>query len=120
VVYAYCAPCSGSSASARSDADESSGPQRIRPNDLRIGLVVSRKVGPAVVRNRVKRALREAFRHFREGLPTNSPWRQVDLVVLARPSAASSSNQELGTSFKEALHRVKALLISSSGSQARA
>jgi len=55
------------------------------PNDLphpRLGLSVSRKVGGAVVRNRWKRLLREAFRLTREKLPVG-----VDLVVIPRPNA---------------------------------
>lgn len=52
-------------------------------NDLghpRIGLSVSRKVGGAVVRNRCRRLLREAFRSVRTRLPQN-----VDLVLIPRP-----------------------------------
>jgi ribonuclease P protein component len=45
----------------------------------RLGLSVSRKVGNAVVRNRWKRRLREAFRLNREALPQG-----VDLVVIPR------------------------------------
>ena len=54
------------------------------PNECgraRIGLTVSSKVGGAVVRNRVKRWLREAFRNIARELPA------VDLVVIARSSA---------------------------------
>lgn len=43
----------------------------------RLGLSVSRKVGPAVVRNRIKRLLREAFRLQQHELP-----RGLDLVVI--------------------------------------
>jgi ribonuclease P protein component len=53
------------------------------PNGLgvtRLGLSVSRKVGGAVARNRVKRLLREAFRAVQHDLP-----RGMDLVVVARP-----------------------------------
>jgi ribonuclease P protein component len=45
----------------------------------RLGLSVSRKVGNAVVRNRWKRLLREAFRLSREQLPAG-----IDLVVIPR------------------------------------
>jgi ribonuclease P protein component len=55
------------------------------PNGLaysRLGLSVSRKVGGAVVRNRWKRLLREAFRLSRERLPAG-----LDLVVIPRAAA---------------------------------
>lgn len=48
----------------------------------RIGLSVSRKVGNAVVRNRWKRLIREAFRLSRKHLPTG-----IDLVVIPRRGA---------------------------------
>lgn len=46
----------------------------------RLGLVVSRKLGKATVRNRWKRLLREAFRLMLRELPAG-----VDLVVIPRP-----------------------------------
>jgi ribonuclease P protein component len=52
----------------------------------RLGLVVSRKVGPAVARNRWKRCLREAFRLAQHELP-----RGLDLVVMPRPDATPST-----------------------------
>ncbi len=48
----------------------------------RLGLVVSRKSGNAVVRNRWKRSLREAFRLVQHQLP-----RHFDLVVLPKRGA---------------------------------
>ena len=53
-----------------------------RPNGLphpRLGLAVGKAVGNSVVRNRVKRLLRESFRLHREALPPG-----YDLVVVPR------------------------------------
>jgi ribonuclease P protein component len=49
-------------------------------DDVRLGVSVSRKIGGAVDRNRVKRALREAFWALAEGVPERH-----DFVVVARP-----------------------------------
>ena len=64
---------------------ESRGPLTVyaRPNDLphpRLGLSVSRKVGTAVRRNRIKRLVRESFRLLQHDLPQG-----YDLLVVVRP-----------------------------------
>ncbi len=66
--------------------------------DSRFGFTVSAKVGGAVIRNRVKRRLREALRSL---LPQVAhSW---DLVVIARPSAADTGFQELYAEVEKAL-----------------
>lgn len=53
--------------------------------DTRVGLTVSTKVGNAVVRNRVRRRLRQLFRTRRAELPKG-----LDMVLIARNSAATA------------------------------
>ncbi len=66
------------------------GPLRVAgmPNHLphsRLGMAVSRKVGNAVVRNRIRRRIRESFRLLQHDLPAG-----YDLVVIARPHEPAS------------------------------
>jgi ribonuclease P protein component len=63
------------------EADADDGP--------RLGLSVSRRVGGAVDRTRVKRILREAFWQEAERLPNGS-----DYVVVARPEAKGLAERE--------------------------
>lgn len=56
----------------------------------RLGLAISRKAEKsAVKRNRIKRLIRESFRHQQAELGA------LDLVVIARPGVASQSNPAL-------------------------
>lgn len=70
----------------------------VRPNNLghaRMGMTVSRRVSTkAVVRNRIKRCVRENFR-VTQGLLAG-----LDLVVVARPPAASANNAVLRESLE--------------------
>ncbi|WP_221315014.1 MULTISPECIES: ribonuclease P protein component [Sphaerisporangium] len=66
-----------------------------------VGFVVSKAVGGAVVRNRVKRRLRHLMRHRLHSLPRGSL-----LVVRANPQAASARSEHLAAELDVALDRL--------------
>jgi ribonuclease P protein component len=74
------------------------------PNELsycRLGLSVSRKIGDAVVRNRIKRRLREIFRQQLADKPLH-----YDFVVVARNAAAGAEFSDLQTSIMKVFPRL--------------
>ncbi len=66
---------------------DSPGRSHVEP---RLGLSTSRSVGNAVVRNRIRRQVREWFRKERDKLPAS-----LDLVVIARKRAADLESREV-------------------------
>jgi ribonuclease P protein component len=75
-------------------------------NDLefsRYGFSVTKSVGKAVVRNKIRRRLREIMRM----LPVKSGW---DLVVIARPESVDTDFKQLERSVKKLLLRADLLV----------
>ena len=70
----------------------------------RLGFTVSTKLGHAVVRNRTRRRLREIYRLHEEQIVPG-----VDIVVVARVRAASSTYWQLEKSFLHLAGKLKLL-----------
>ena len=81
-------------------------PNEIRSNnlsDLRIGFTVSKKVGNAVSRNRVKRRLKAAAQNI---MLAKSP-KYLDLVVIGRQTALKRAFSSLLSDMEKALTQIQ-------------
>jgi ribonuclease P protein component len=72
-----------------------------RQGRSRIGITVTKKVGPAVKRNRIKRLVREFFRLKRHCLAGNR-----DISIIAKRQAADLSSEKAYRSLQEILGRI--------------
>jgi ribonuclease P protein component len=81
----------------------------IRPNEegaLRLGLTATRRTGNAVVRNRIRRRLREIFRTEARARLTGGGWASADVVLNARDGAASATSRELALDLERLVKRL--------------
>ncbi len=74
---------------------------------VRVGFTVSRKVGNAVARNRVRRRLREIARMV---IP-NEARPDLDYVLVGRQGALARDFADMRRELQEALKRLKALSV---------
>ncbi|MGM0843337.1 MAG: ribonuclease P protein component [Bacillota bacterium] len=80
---------------------------KLRKDDqqlFRIGLSVSKKIGNAVVRNQVKRYIRQVFLELKDEVKN-----QYDYVIIARKPAADMDFHEIKKSLIHVLKKSKAL-----------
>jgi ribonuclease P protein component len=82
------------------------------PNALghdRLGIVASRRMGGAVVRNRAKRRIREMFRQRHASACASAERRALDLVVIARREVATAPYGEIEREFVTAIGRLRTM-----------
>lgn len=81
---------------------------------VRIGISVSRKVGNAVTRNRIKRLVKEITRQWVDSLPP-----ETDLVLIARKPAADMDFHRMKTSLGHLMNKAGLFVKESGSSQPR-
>ncbi|RNB55622.1 ribonuclease P protein component [Brevibacillus gelatini] len=71
---------------------------------FRAGISVSKKIGNAVIRNRVKRLIREAVARLESDIPLG-----LDLVIIARPGVEAMSLDAIEQSLLHVMKRAKVI-----------
>jgi len=73
------------------------------PGGARLGISIPRRAGKAVIRNRLRRRIREIFRRNRALLGEA----KLDLVIQCRPQAANASFPQLLEDYSDSIARAR-------------
>jgi ribonuclease P protein component len=87
---------------------------RYRRNELgqtRFGISTGRRVGSAVIRNRIRRRIREVLRTLSPRI--ESGW---DILIVARPPAAEAAQSELAAILERLIQQAGLLVTETNGS----
>jgi len=79
----------------------------VAPNGLphsRIGITATKKLGKAIVRNRLKRWTREVYRRQRDPLSLDS--HSLDVIVNVKPNAAEARFEEFRDDLQRTLQKI--------------
>ena len=71
-----------------------------RTGGNRLGITVSTKIGHAVIRNRVRRRIKEAYRTVEDNISSG-----VNMVVVARSASVNRTMPQIRSSLKELLQK---------------
>ncbi len=66
----------------------------------RLGITVSTKIGSAVIRNRIRRRIKEAYRTLEDNIPTG-----LNIVVVARSASKNKKMPEIRETLKNLLQK---------------
>lgn len=75
---------------------------RREPGPIRFGMSVSKRVGNAVVRNRIKRSVKEICRHWTVDMLSNA-----DVVIIVRKPVATMDFKQMKSSLRHVFQRAK-------------
>ncbi len=73
-----------------------------KSDNLRLGITVTKKVGKAVIRNRIRRRIREVFAELSEKIPPC-----YDIVIVSRVKAADCDYSEIKSALKYLLNKAE-------------
>jgi ribonuclease P protein component len=84
------------------------------PNSVgcdRLGIVASRKIGGAVVRNRAKRRIREILRHYEAREQPAAPYLSLDVVAIARRELPAAPFAAIDAELCRAIRTLRSVRI---------
>jgi ribonuclease P protein component len=94
----------GRSSVVRSDGRVSARFMRTERDDTRFGISTSRRLGGAVVRNRIRRRIRETLRALGPRIVPG-----FDILLVARPGSVTANQHELAATLERLLRNGGAL-----------
>lgn len=78
--------------------------ENIKVEEIRVGISVSKKVGNAVTRNRIKRIIKEIlYKHIKN----NDISKKLDIIIIARIPTAEMNYSQFNRSIEDLLKKSK-------------
>ena len=71
-----------------------------RDGGNRLGISISKKVGKSVTRNRIRRRIKESYRHMEHGVKIG-----YDVIVIARQPASQATYKEIDSGLRHLLYK---------------